>query len=373
MVDHDAATPVFVQIRETLREQIAQGKFSTNGALPDERSLAAQFGLSRMTVRRALLDLTREGLLIRVQGKGTFVKGAVYSTPRRSNPPMVALVVPSEVHSLRHCLYFHRMITGILSATEKAGLCVAFKHVTGPYDSFVSALKTDPAVKGLILLGHSGAEEKKLFAKLQIPAVLVDSVQPDERAPIFDEANHDSHAAIREAITSLIHLGHRDIALYMHDTSISIHQHRRDAFEAALRAAGLPVRPDRILAFNPSSEKAYAITKRLLSTPGAPTAIFCSGGDEVVMGILNAIQARGWSIPRDCSLLSFGDTLPFTIPGISTIRVPWEQIGANAVNILAARLKDPKAPLIRVYAPCEYLPRASCDTPRAAAPENHTS
>jgi GntR family transcriptional regulator len=56
-----------------LRDRIANGRLDGQGALPGEQALAVQHGVSRVTVRRALAELEKEGLITRRQGAGTFV------------------------------------------------------------------------------------------------------------------------------------------------------------------------------------------------------------------------------------------------------------------------------------------------------------
>ena len=65
--------PHYVRIRESLREQIASGLLKRGQKLPAEDELAAQFGVSRMTVRQGIADLIEDGLLYRRHGVGTFV------------------------------------------------------------------------------------------------------------------------------------------------------------------------------------------------------------------------------------------------------------------------------------------------------------
>lgn len=64
---------LYVQIRETLRQQIKNGQLEPGQKLPAEDELAAQFGVSRMTVRQGISDLIDEGVLYRRRGVGTFV------------------------------------------------------------------------------------------------------------------------------------------------------------------------------------------------------------------------------------------------------------------------------------------------------------
>lgn len=72
------------QIYLVLREQLQEGRF-TDG-VPAEMLLAEQFGVGRVTVRRALEQLVQEGLIVRVAGRGTFPtvrrRGAAAATPR---------------------------------------------------------------------------------------------------------------------------------------------------------------------------------------------------------------------------------------------------------------------------------------------------
>lgn len=65
--------PLYVQIRETIREKIESREIKVGTRLPAEADLAEMFGVSRMTVRRAIEDLVMDGLLIRKQGTGTIV------------------------------------------------------------------------------------------------------------------------------------------------------------------------------------------------------------------------------------------------------------------------------------------------------------
>lgn len=69
-------TPLHHQVYVVLRQQIAENVFTPDTPLPPEHDLSRQFGVSRITVRRALERLQAEGLITRHRGKGTFAKGA---------------------------------------------------------------------------------------------------------------------------------------------------------------------------------------------------------------------------------------------------------------------------------------------------------
>lgn len=65
--------PLYIQIRESLREEISNGLYEPGQKIPSEDELANQYGVSRMTVRQGISDLIDEGILYRRHGVGTFV------------------------------------------------------------------------------------------------------------------------------------------------------------------------------------------------------------------------------------------------------------------------------------------------------------
>jgi GntR family histidine utilization transcriptional repressor len=67
-----AAAAPYARVKQHLKEQLARGRWPPGARMPSEAELVAQFGVSRMTVNRALRELQAEGLVERVQGVGTF-------------------------------------------------------------------------------------------------------------------------------------------------------------------------------------------------------------------------------------------------------------------------------------------------------------
>jgi DNA-binding GntR family transcriptional regulator len=77
-VRRDKSEPLYEQLSAAIRDEIRTGALGRDEPLPSEAQLRKRFGVSRVTVRLALRDLRREGLVIARQGKGTFVRsGAI--------------------------------------------------------------------------------------------------------------------------------------------------------------------------------------------------------------------------------------------------------------------------------------------------------
>src|SRR5260221_13109827 len=65
--------PLYTQIKDTLRARVLDGTYKPHQQMPSESEMTQIFGVSRITVRQALGDLQKEGLIFKIHGKGTFV------------------------------------------------------------------------------------------------------------------------------------------------------------------------------------------------------------------------------------------------------------------------------------------------------------
>jgi len=72
-LDRQSLTPLYLQLKDLLASQITDGRFQSGDALPSERQLCEEFNLSRTTVREALRELSKQGLIRTVPGRGAFV------------------------------------------------------------------------------------------------------------------------------------------------------------------------------------------------------------------------------------------------------------------------------------------------------------
>ncbi|MGC4105923.1 MAG: GntR family transcriptional regulator [Thermomicrobiales bacterium] len=82
-LDRETSTPLYLQVKAWMLAQIEAGTFRPHRRIPSERALSERFGISRMTVRQALLELIQEGRLYSRVGKGTFPADPPISQPIR--------------------------------------------------------------------------------------------------------------------------------------------------------------------------------------------------------------------------------------------------------------------------------------------------
>ncbi|MED4829268.1 GntR family transcriptional regulator [Bacillus atrophaeus] len=74
MLNNGSSKPLYIQLKQIITDDIKKGIYSPSIKLPTESELCSKYNVSRITVRKAILDLVDEGYLVRQQGKGTFVK-----------------------------------------------------------------------------------------------------------------------------------------------------------------------------------------------------------------------------------------------------------------------------------------------------------
>jgi len=111
-----APPPPYQRVKQHVKEGLARGAWPAGTALPSEAELVAQFGVSRMTVNRALRELQTEGLIQRVQGVGSFAAPLhkVASTLRLRD-------VHEEIEARGH----HHMVRVVSQGAEPAPPAVA--------------------------------------------------------------------------------------------------------------------------------------------------------------------------------------------------------------------------------------------------------
>ncbi|WP_308633908.1 GntR family transcriptional regulator [Paenibacillus silvisoli] len=80
----DSRIPLYMQLKQAIKDEIQNGAWPLNTAIPTEQELSGRFSVSRATVRQAVSELVNEGLLVRQQGRGTFVSKPKIETSLRN-------------------------------------------------------------------------------------------------------------------------------------------------------------------------------------------------------------------------------------------------------------------------------------------------
>jgi LacI family transcriptional regulator len=170
----------------------------------------------------------------------------------------------------------------------------------------------------------------------------------------------------------LIGLGHRRIGHIAGPDNISTGHGRRTGYRAALTRHGLPDDPALVVEGNFREQGGYEAMARLLALPEPPTAVFAVN-DLAAAGALQAAEEAGLQVPRDLSLVGFNDlpTAVHTVPRLTTMRQPLQDMGVMAARRLLARLAGDATEQAPIVVPLTLVVRES--TGPAPEARSHTS
>jgi len=101
IVNRDSPIPAYYQIALDLRQRITGGEWRAGHQLPSEPELSKQYAVSRMTMRQAVAELVKEGVLVRRRGHGTFVSRGYLDITERASEEL-AMRMGAKKASLRH-------------------------------------------------------------------------------------------------------------------------------------------------------------------------------------------------------------------------------------------------------------------------------
>ncbi|HVA38958.1 MAG TPA: GntR family transcriptional regulator [Candidatus Dormibacteraeota bacterium] len=161
-------TTFYYQVREDLTRRIAMGEFGANGQLPAELDLAQHYGVSRTTVRQAILDLVRDGILTRQRGRGTFLLPRVLVSDAHT---LISFADEMKQRGIESC-------ARLLSAREI--------KATAEIAAELEARENDPIFE-IVRLGL-GNGVPLVLRTIQVPAAIVPDLlsQPLQDEPIYD-------------------------------------------------------------------------------------------------------------------------------------------------------------------------------------------
>lgn len=312
--------------------------------------VAALAGVSTGTVSRALsrpdmlTEATRTRVLAAADRLGYVANGAARALALRRTYTVGAIVprfgrssFPTMVQALEATLAAEGY-TLLLSAPERAR-----GH--------------DPALLRALL--ERGVDAVALLGADQPPAVFA-ALAAHRRPFVLMWAQHSAHgpcvgfdeaAAGAQLVAHLAALGHRSIGILSGSTVDNERAQRRlQGLTAAIARHGLQLPADAVVETETGFAQGFAAMQTLLARRVPVTAVVC-GNDYLATGALSALAQAGIAVPAQMSVASFNDNdfAAFLQPPLTTVRLPIQEIGEQAGQLLLACLggeATPDSPLL---------------------------
>ena len=171
--------------------------------------------------------------------------------------------------------------------------------------------------------------------------------------------DYDNFEAARQAAMHLISKGHTRMGIITGNLGQEFVHQRIMGFQSAMVDAELVLPPHFILSGDWNYDLAFEQTCKLLSYPDPPTAIFAMN-DPMACGVIAAGRKCGRQVPEQLSVIGFDDRTcsAYSTPAITTLRIPFYDIGKLAATILLDLL-DGKEVEHTSLLPCELILRDS--------------
>jgi LacI family transcriptional regulator len=219
-------------------------------------------------------------------------------------------------------------------------------------------------VDGVILAGVHYENLLDATARIGLPCVMLGNTYIGHKDKLKKDAViYDDVGGAYEAVQYLIRLGHKRIA-FIGNIALPWFRRRYSGYTRALKEAGLH-EMTRCVAWDLNFiEYGQAAAAELLRESKPPTAIF-AGNDEIAGGVWKALVSRGVAIPKQISLIGFGDRVDFSIlePALTTVSVFQDKIGAELGRMLLEKIRRPDLRLESINFPCQLIERSSCAAP----------
>jgi len=332
-----------------LRDEIRAGKWSADEPLPSERALAVAFEMSRMTARRCLQMLCREGMVVARPGRGYF--------------PVCGAVGPESLQKRRSILYYYAsdagtprldslhasIINGANAEADRLGLHL-YAVSRSPAD-FLRALREGWAdgLRG-VLLDWATADLAEHLIQRGVPFVVVEA--DIEGLPVTSVIQ-DNVGGTQQALAHMAEWGHRRLGIIANDRDDIHTRQRLAAYREYLLRLDLPTSPDWMAVTPEGASGGRSATASLLARDDPPTAVFVASRG-LLFGVTDELARRGLTVPEDLSLAVWGDPGldPSAVESPDITYVTWgaEEMGRLAVRALenVVRSASPERTVIRI-------------------------
>lgn len=348
--------PLYKQIQNDIRRLIAIGRLREGDRIPSEKELSETYRVSQITSKNALIGLMEEGLLIRVQGKGTFVAkrtGEALTEQQvqgwnilHAKCGRIGLVLPTMKTKVDQ-----RFLDYIEKYASQHGfeLLVRITRESQEEESSVIASFLRQGVDGIIIFPVENEMYNDSILRLSLdrfPLVLIDRFLKEVKTY---SVSSDNVAGTREAVSLLLDKGHHSIAFISPEITNSVTDERAQGFEQAYLERGQSIDKN-VWCLLPlekivSGQAEQLIEQFLMDHPHI-TAVF-TANTELCHYTYQAAHRLGKRIPSELEIVTFD---PPDLPGVSYIRQDEEEMCRITMELLLEQIQG-KYEALRMIVP----------------------
>ncbi|MCI8625052.1 MAG: substrate-binding domain-containing protein [Lachnospiraceae bacterium] len=328
----------YLQIADAIRQNIQSGILPPDSKLAIEDTLMEQYQAGRNTVRHAVALLEKEGLLIRKQGSGTYIRS------QKREKTMTIGVMATYLSEY----VFPMMIQGIEEETARLGYRFLIRSTRNRIDEERKLLQQfiDSPVDGLIIHASKSAfpnpnlELYQTLSNLNIPFLFLCTYYPNLSAPAVTT---DDFQGGYLAAETLIRQGHRHIAGVFKADDIT-GQKRYAGFLAAMRTYQLEIDDGCIFWYSTGHRKRMfdgSWAEAVYDTVSPASAVICFN-DQIAVPLMKLLLQKGKRIPEDIAMISFDNSSLARLAPVPLTSLDYDkqEIGRLAVQTLIGQIEQ---------------------------------
>jgi DNA-binding LacI/PurR family transcriptional regulator len=300
------------------------------------KDIANELGVSISTVSRGLRDHPdiSDDMIAKIKelaGLRHYSPNPMAMGLLKQRTRMIGVIVPDLVTH-----FFSSVISGIEEVAKEHGY---FVIISSSYESYQKEKENienlmKARVEGFIICLSQETTDYSHFEQIiesEIPLVFFDRVCLKDKVPTVTA---DSFEAARRITCHFFENNAHRIAYISGPEQLSISDERKSGYLMGLLDCGLAFRPEYLEKCNLSTESAAMATKRLLSLPNPPDAIF-GINDTVVFAAMKEIRKFGLRVPKDILLVGFTDEFHATVvePTLTSVMHPTNEMGRVAAGL----------------------------------------
>lgn len=351
--------PKYMHIVRYIKDRIAEEALKPRDLLPQESELMAEFGVSSITVRKAMETMVREGIVYRVRGKGTYVSPSK-DEPASTDEPARRVYLIFDVEA-RLDTSLSRIVQGIQRYYKHKKCLLALENYAF-CEEYLQAGRHQQDDAGLILYINSSDDDKKARHLRKLGEAGVKFVCIDRFLGNFpiNYVGCNNHDAVYAAVEHLASHRHQRIAFLYEKPEISSEKERYKGYVHAMRDLGL----GNLL---PAPHSVNDIEKCVEDVQNGVTAVVCAN-DYTASLLVEALKNAGLEVPRDVSVVGFDDseTYRYHQPTLTTLRQDFHALGYESARVLDKLMTGASGGYTRIYIPAQLLVRESSgDNPQA--------
>ncbi|WP_233712119.1 LacI family DNA-binding transcriptional regulator [Kribbella turkmenica] len=234
--------------------------------------------------------------------------------------------------------YFAAIANGVMRAADERNLLVMMASTFRDSDreiAYLSSLRAQRA-RAAVMIGSRRTDAETLARTATEVETFLNSgaglALVSQSGMPAHTIEPDNRSGAAELARSLVGLGWRKFAVLGGPDTLATARDRRDGFVAGLAEAGL--QPVALEAGEFTRDGGYAAAEALLDRKSDLDCVFAVN-DVMAVGAMSALRSRGVDVPRELGVAGFDDiaTLRDVWPGLTTVRLPLEQMGRRALEL----------------------------------------